>query len=135
CFLMIGVSLGLATRHLMKQMTPDQPSWVRAAAGAVAGLAFLLDPEAQHLAVGPFTELPFTFGLIGAFAALALGRAAERPFLFGLLLGVTGSFRANMLWLAPLLAAAAALSAPRERRVRVLALALAGFALPLVPWW
>src|SRR5262249_15457537 len=62
-------------------------------------------------------------------------RASERPFLFGLLLGVTGSFRANMLWLAPLLAAAAALSAPRGRRVRVLALALAGFALPLVPWW
>jgi hypothetical protein len=99
------------------------------------GLAFLLDPEAQHFAVGGFTELPFTLGLAGAFAALVSGRAApRRPFLFGLLLGVTGSFRASALLLAPVLAVAAAILAPGRRR-QVVVLAMLGFAVPLAPWW
>ena len=135
CFLMIATSLGLATRHLMRETVPKQSTLVRAAAGLTLGLAFLLDPEAQHFAVGPFTELPFTLGLVLAVAALALGQASLRPFLFGLLLGFTGAFRANMLWLAPLLAAGAAMAAARERRVSVLLLVLAGFAAPLAPWW
>ena len=142
-FVMIASSLGLATRHLMRASVTGQPPLTRALAGGVLGLTFLLDPEAQHLAVGPFTELPFTLGLIGAVAAVALGRAARRPLLFGLLLGITGAFRANMLWLAPVLALAAAFDDPdREaarptlaRRVRVLLLVLLGFALPLLPWW
>jgi hypothetical protein len=114
---------------------PGQPAWTRALAGLVVGLTFLLDPEAQHFAVGPFTELPFTWGLVGAVAALALGRASLRPFQFGLLLGLTGTFRANMLWLAPVLAVAAAISGWPERRMRVLLLVLAGFVIPLAPWW
>ena len=137
-FVMIASSLGLATRHLMRASVTGQPPLTRALAGAVLGLTFLLDPEAQHFAVGPFTELPFTLGLIGAVAALALGRAARRPLLFGLLLGVTGAFRANMLWLAPLLALAAAIDLPDLpplRRLRVALLVLVGFALPLLPWW
>jgi hypothetical protein len=135
CFLMIGVSLGLATRHLMRSMFPDLQPVLGAFAGLTLGLAFLLDPEAQHFAVGPFTELPFTFGLVGALAALALGRANERPFVFGLLLGITGSFRGNMLWLAPVLTLAAMATAPPGRRARVLLLVLLGFSLPLAPWW
>ncbi|MEO5617014.1 MAG: hypothetical protein ABIS67_04530 [Candidatus Eisenbacteria bacterium] len=135
CFMMIATSLGLATRHLMRETVPDQSTVVRAAAGFTLGLAFLLDPEAQHFAVGPFTELPFTLGLVLAVAALALGQAALRPFLFGLLLGFAGAFRANMLWLAPLLAAGAAFAAPRERRGFVLVLVLVGFVIPLAPWW
>lgn len=135
CFLIIGASLALATSKLLWHYAPGIPDGERMAAGTVVGLAFLLDPEAQHFAVGGFTELPFTYGLVGALAMLALGHAPRRPLLFGLLLGITGSFRANMLWLAPLLALAATAIAPRGGRMRVLALALAGFALPLCPWW
>lgn len=134
-FVMIASSLGLATRHLMRASVTGQSPLTRALAGGVLGLTFLLDPEAQHFAVGPFTELPFTLGLMGAVAAVALGRASTRPLLFGLLLGITGTFRANMLWLAPLLAIAAALDAPPGRRLRVPLLVLLGFALPLLPWW
>ena len=137
-FVMIAASLGLATRHLMRASVTGQPPLTRALAGGVLGLTFLLDPEAQHFAVGPFTELPFTLGLMGAVAALALGRASRRPLLFGLLLGVTGTFRANMLWLAPLLAVAAAIDAAESslrRRLGVAALVLVGFSLPLAPWW
>jgi len=135
CFIIIGVSLALATSKILWHYAPGIPDATRMAAGAVVGLSFLLDPEAQHFAAGGFTELPFTYGLTGALAMLALGHAARRPFLFGLLLGVTGSFRANMLWLAPLLALAACALGARGARARVLALALAGFALPLAPWW
>ncbi len=135
CYLMLGVFLALVTARLLAAHAPSVgPARQRLAAFTV-GLAFLLDPEAQHFAVGGFTELPFTLGLAGACAALISGRAAPRhPLLFGLLLGVTGSFRASALWLAPVLAVAAAALAPGRRR-RVLALALLGFALPLAPWW
>jgi len=48
---------------------------------------------------------------------------------------VTGALRANMLWLAPVLALGAMLLAPRGRRRRALGLALLGYAVPLAPWW
>jgi len=150
-FLMIAVSLGLATRHLMaartasggavehtgaaRPLTGTAAEWRVAAAGFALGLTFLLDPEAQHLAMGPAADLPFTFGLIGALAALALDHAGRRPFLYGLLLGLTGSFGGAMLAFAPILAVAAALTAPSGRRVRALFLVLLGFALPLAPTW
>jgi hypothetical protein len=135
CYLMLGGTLAWAARRLLARHAP----WVGHARGWLAGatlaLAALLDPEAQHFAVGGFTELPFTLGLVCACAALvSAGGATRRPLLFGLLLGVTGSFRASGLWLAPLFALAAAAIAP-ERRARVLGLALLGFALPLAPWW
>jgi hypothetical protein len=105
------------------------------AGGAVVALAFLLDPEAQHFATGGFTELPFTLGVTLALFALASGAATRRPLLFGLLLGVAGSFRANMLWLAPAFAVAVALLAAPPNRWKVAALVLLGWALPLAPWW
>lgn len=103
-------------------------------AGILAGFTMLLDAEAQHFATGGFTELPFTLGLAAAVIAIATGAAGRRPFSFGLLLGVTGAFRGNMLWLAPLLAAGAAATAS-DRRITAWRRALAGFALPLLPWW
>ncbi|HVP14514.1 MAG TPA: hypothetical protein VMS88_03155, partial [Terriglobales bacterium] len=102
CFLLIGLLLAMITSRLLRRYASGVPEGRRLAAAMVVGLAFYLDPEAQHFACGGFTELPFTLGLVLACAALALGFAARQPFLFGLLLGVTGSFRANMLGLAPL---------------------------------
>jgi hypothetical protein len=135
CYLMLGTALALVTARLLARHAPAVGLARQRLAALTVGLAFLLDPEAQHFAVGGFTELPFTLGLAGAFAALVSGRAApQRPLLFGLLLGVTGSFRASALWLAPGLAVAAAILAPGRRR-RVVALAMLGFALPLAPWW
>ncbi len=135
CYLTLGALLALVTARLLERHAPGTSSVERRLAALTIGLAFLLDPEAQHFAVGGFTELPFTLGLVGAFAALVSERAAQRrPLLFGLLLGVTGSFRANMLWLVPVFAVAAAALAP-ERRLRVLVLTLLGYALPLAPWW
>ncbi|HVP13892.1 MAG TPA: hypothetical protein VMS88_00030 [Terriglobales bacterium] len=136
CFILIGLLLAVITSRLLRRYAPGVPEGRRLAAAMVVALAFYLDPEAQHFACGGFTELPFMLGLVLAVAALALGPASRRPFLFGLLLGLTGSFRANMLWLAPLFAlAACAMPDARGKRVRVLALALAGYALPLAPWW
>jgi len=134
-YILIGAVLGLATLKMLQIHAPQLSDARCAACGGVVGLAFLLDPEAQHFAVGGFTELPFTLGLVGATAMLSMGRAAVRPFAFGLILGITGAFRANMMWLAPVFAIAAAATAPRENRVRVLLLVMAGFALPLAPWW
>ena len=135
CFLLAGAGLALMVRHVALRWWPEVPPWARAAAALVAGLAFVLDPEAQHFAIGGFTELPFTVGLMLALFGIALEVPSARPLRYGLLLGVTGLFRANMLWLAPVLAAAAAWSAPAGRRPRVLALVLLGYALPLAPWW
>jgi hypothetical protein len=135
CFVMAGVSMGIGARHLLKKMAPDLGSGWRAAGGFAIGLGFLLDPEAQHFGMSPGTDLPFAFGLIGAFAALALGRSSERPSLYGLLLGLAGSFRLATLGIAPILIAAAVLDAPRERRLRVALLAGGCFLLPLLPWW
>ena len=134
-FLATGLLLGLVSLRLLARHAPELSGLERVAAGAVVGFCFLLDPEAQHFAAGGFSEPPFTLGLIGALALLALGIAPQRPFAFGLILGVTGAFRGNMLWLAPILAGAAALLAARERRLKVAALSLLGYALPLVPWW
>lgn len=135
CFILIGAVLGLATLKILRAHAPETPPLAAALAGGLVGLAFLLDPEAQHFAVAPFTELPFTLGLVGAVAMLALGIAGARPFVFGLVLGVTGTFRANMLWLAPLFILAAAWSAAPGRRGRVVGLAALAFVLPLAPWW
>jgi hypothetical protein len=135
CYLMLGITLATTAGRLIEARAPGiAPGRARLAALTI-GLGLLLDPEAQHFAVGGFTELPFALGLAAAFAVL-LGEhgAARRPLLFGLLLGVAGSFRASGLWLAPLLALAAAAIAP-GRRVRVAALALTGYALVLAPWW
>ena len=135
CYVMCGILLGLATSKLLRRHAPGIGDGTRMAAGATVGLAFLLDPEAQHFGVGGFTELPFTCGLVGALALLALDRAPRRPLLYGLLLGVTGAFRVNMLWLVPVLVLAAAMLAQPGGRPRVVALAILGFAIPLAPWW
>lgn len=135
CFLMLAASLTLAVRHLFARAWPEGPAWARTGAGITLGLSFALDPEAQHFAMGGFTELPFTLGLFFGLLGLAMGAADRRPFVFGLVLGITGLFRANMLWLAPLFALAGAWSGAPGRRGRIAALVLAGFALPLAPWW
>ncbi len=134
-FILIGLLLAVIASRLLFRHAPRLPEGRRLVAALTVGLAFYLDPEAQHFAAGGFTELPFTLGLLLALAALALGQAPRRPLLFGLLLGVTGTLRANMLWLAPVLALGAMLLAPRGRRLRALALVLLGYALPLAPWW
>jgi hypothetical protein len=135
CFVVIGVGLALAVSHILRRYAPSVPVVMRALAGTAVGLAFLLHPESQHFAVGGFTELPFTLGLVGAAAALALGIGTKFPLVFGLELGITGSFRGTMLWLAPIFAAGAARGAAPGKRWRTFALTLLGWALPLVPWW
>lgn len=135
CFLLIACVLGLAVVKLLRSHAPALDPWSVALAGLLCGLVFLLDPESQHFATGGFTEMPFTYGLVVAFAMLALGAPPKRPFLFGLVLGLAGLFRGNMLWLAPAFALAAAWLADPGRRARVFALSLAGYALVLAPWW
>jgi hypothetical protein len=135
CFVMIGITLGIAVRHLLERLAPDLARGWHAAGGFVLGLGFLLDPEAQHFAMSPGTDLPFAFGLIGAMATLTLGRAWERPALFGLLLGLAASFRTATLGIAPILIAAAVYDSPSDRRGRVALMAVLGFVLPLAPWW
>ena len=135
CYILIGLLLAVVVSRLLRRHAPRLPEGRRLVAALTVGLVFYLDPEAQHFAAGGFTELPFTLGLLLALAALALGQAARRPLLFGFLLGVTGALRANMLWLAPVLALGAMLLAPRGRRRRALGLALLGYAVPLAPWW
>jgi hypothetical protein len=134
-YLALGVVLAALAARILSRAAPGLGRLERHLAAGVLGLAFLLDPEAQHFATGGFTELPFTLGVIAALGMLAGGRAARQPLLFGLLLGVAGSFRASMLWFAPLLALAAAWSAGRERAPRTVALVLAGYAVVLAPWW
>ncbi|MGH7730942.1 MAG: hypothetical protein ACRENJ_06790, partial [Candidatus Eiseniibacteriota bacterium] len=138
CFLQIGVTLAWVTLRLLARAAPEAGQTERAIAALAVGGAFLLDPEAQHFAVGGFTELPYALGVVAAFYLLATGQASRTPLPFGLLLGVTGAFRGTMLWVAPLLCAGAALVASetdRRRRWPVFALAMIGFALPLAPWW
>jgi len=135
CYILIGLLLAVVVSRLLRRHAPRLPEGRRLVAALTVGLVFYLDPEAQHFAAGGFTELPFTLGLLLALAALALGQAARRPLLFGFLLGVTGALRANMLWLAPVLALGVMLLAPRGRRLRALGLALLGYAVPLAPWW
>lgn len=135
CFLMLGASLALATRHLFARWWPDADPVVRRVAALVLGLSFYLDPEAQHFAAGGFTELPFTLGLLFLFLGLALEAPGFVPLQFGVVMGLTGLFRANMLMLAPLFVLGAAWSAPEGRRMRTLLLVTAGFVIPLAPWW
>lgn len=134
-YLMLGAGGVLGMRHLLARYTFDAPLLWRMGAPAVVGFMLLLDAEAQHFSVTGLTELPFTVLLLGALLGLARGAGALYPLAFGLLLGVAGLFRANMLWLAPLFALGSAWCAPSDRRVRVLLMILAGFALPLLPWW
>ncbi|MEO5988270.1 MAG: hypothetical protein ABIU54_05045 [Candidatus Eisenbacteria bacterium] len=134
-FLMLAGSLALSVRHLYARWWPDAAGLARHGAALTLGLAFALDPEAQHFAIGGFTELPFTLGMLFLLLGLALEAPTQRPFLFGLVMGVTGLFRANMLWLAPLFVLAGLWCSPRERRVRVGSLLIAGFALVMSAWW
>jgi hypothetical protein len=134
-FLLIGMVLAVVVSRLLRRHAPGVSEGRRLAGAFAVALAFYLDPEAQHFAAGGFTELPFTLGLLLAVATLALGRAPRHALAFGLLLGLTGTLRANMLWLAPVFAAAAAWLSPPGRRLRALALVLLGYALPLAPWW
>ena len=116
CYLAAGIGLAVVCSRLVTDHAPEVTALERFMAAFVVGLAFLLDPEAQHFAIGGFTELPFTLGLAASVALLALD-ARTRPIAFGVGLGVAGLFRGNILWLAPILAAAYGASAP-ERRVR-----------------
>ena len=131
-YLATALLLAFATWSLIARGAPDVPQDEAALAALAVGLGFLLDPEAQHFATGGFTELPFTLGLAAALAAIARGSRMPAV-VFGLLLGVTGLFRGNMLWLAPALALAFAWSTPRG--ARAFAAVLAGYAIVLAPWW
>jgi hypothetical protein len=134
-YLMLGALGMFGARHLLARHAPGAPAWVRAGAPAAVGLMLVLDPEAQHFAISGLPEMPFTVLLLAAVLGLARGAGASHPFVLGLLLGVAGLLRSQMAWLAPVFALATAWSAPRGARVRALAAVLAGFALPLAPWW
>ncbi len=134
-YLMLGAGAVLGMRHLLARYSPESPRWVRAGAPASLGLMVMLDPEAQHFAVGGLTELPFTVLLLGGLLGLARGAGPAYPLAFGLLLGIAGLFRANMLWLAPLFAIVSAWCAPAGQRRHVTLRVLVGFVLPLAPWW
>lgn len=135
CFLALASALAWGTVHLIQRARPEAPLLQTTFAGLTIAAVFLLDPESQHFAASGLTEIPFTLGLAGALAALALGHAHRRPLLFGLMLGLTGLFRGNVLWIAPWFAAGAALAAPPGRRLRVLGWVAVAWALPLAPWW
>src|SRR5262249_2703889 len=98
CYLATGVLLAWTTRRVLELRARDTTALERTAAALVVGLAFLLDPQAQHYASGGLTEMPFTLGLAAIVMSLGLGAVAS-PFAFGLMLGATGLFRGNMLWL------------------------------------
>lgn len=134
-FLMLAGSLALSVRHLFARWWPEASDGVRHGAALTLGLAFALDPEAQHFAIGGFTELPFTLGMLFLVLGLALEAPVHRPLVFGLVMGLTGLFRANMLWLAPLFVLAAMLCAPRERRMGVGLRMVIGFVLIMGGWW
>lgn len=134
-FLLIVGALAIGVWHLFRLYRPDADGFERRGAAIALGLMFALDPEAQHFAIGGFTEVPFTTGMLFAVLGLALGRAKDVPLAYGVVLGLTGLFRANMLWLGPLfMLGATALAAP-GRRLATLAWVVVGFALPLAPWW
>ena len=135
CFLLGGAGLALSTRHVVARYWPEASGAMRAAAALMVGLAFVLDPEAQRFAIGGFTEMPFTLGMLLATFGLALEIPAASPLRYGLVLGLTGLFHPNMLALAPVFAVAAAWSGPRQGAWRTLGLVLLGWALPLAPWW
>ena len=135
CYLAFGAFTVLAARYLFARHVPDAPQWVRVGAPATLGLAAILDAQAQHFALSGVGELPATVLLLLVLLGLALGAASELPLVLGVMLGLAGLFRANVLWLAPVLALAGSWSAPAGKRLRSGALVLAGAVLPLVPWW
>ena len=135
CYLTLGAFTVLATRYLLARHAPEAPHWVRVGAPATLGLAAILEPQAQHFALSGVGDLPATVLELLVIFGLALGAASQVPLSLGILLGLSALFRANALWLAPILALAAAWSAPAGRRVRPGLLVLAGALLPLVPWW
>jgi hypothetical protein len=135
CFLLAGAGLALSTRHVTARYWPGSKPATRAALALTVGLAFVLDPEAQHFAIGGFTEMPFTVGLILATFGLALEIPAGNPLRYGFVLGLAGLFHANMSVLAPVFAAAAAWSGPSGRARRTFAFVLLGWAVPMAPWW
>ena len=135
CYLAFGAFTVLAARYVLARHAPEAPRWVRVGAPATLGLAAVLDAQAQHFALSGVGELPATALLLLAFLGLALGAGSALPLTLGVLLGISGLFRANALWLAPAFALATAWSTPPGRRFRCAALVLAGFALPLAPWW
>ena len=141
CFVMSAGLLALAIGGLVDHTKRAGPTLL-AAAGLVLGASFLLDPESQHFAVGGFTELPYTLCTLVALYWVATGRASRSPLSCGILLGIAGAFRANMLFLAPLYAFAAALAPAKPPppnlgpgRLGIVFQMLLGFALPLAPWW
>ena len=135
CFLLAGAGLALGTRHAIALHWPAVTPATRAAAALMVGLAFVLDPEAQHFAIGGFTELPFTVALLLAICGLALGIPEKSPVRFGLVLGAAALFRADAVWLVPLFAAAAAWSGSRGRAGRTFAIVMLAALLPVAPWW
>src|SRR6185503_15154184 len=135
CYLVFGAFTVLAANYVLARHARESPRWVRMGAPAALGLAAILDAQAQHFALSGVGELPATVLLLLALLGLALGAASELPFVLGVMLGLSGLFRANALWLAPVLALAGAWSSPAQKRLRSGALALAGAVLPLVPWW
>jgi hypothetical protein len=134
-YLAFGAFAVLATRYLLARRVPDAPPWVRGGAPATVGLAAILDAQAQHFALSGVGELPATVLLLLALLGLALGAASELPLALGVVLGLAGLFRSSSLPLAALFALAAAWSAPAGRRWYSGGLVLAGYALPLAPWW
>lgn len=135
CYLMLGSLLALVAGRLLDRYAPATTLLERRLAAITVGFAFLLDPEAQRLAVGGITDLPFALAIAGILTSLASEYAASRrPLLFGLLLGIAGSFHAGMLWFLPVFLVAATLVAP-ERRARVALLGLLGYLVVAAPWW
>jgi hypothetical protein len=134
-YLILPIWLALRCRALIASRAPASERssvW----AGAILALVFLLDPESQHYAASGVPKLPFALGTIAALIEVASGTAGRRPFRSGLLLGLTGSFgAASMTWVAPWFAVAAALLATPGARLRASALVLAGYSIPMAPWW
>ncbi|HXS81169.1 MAG TPA: hypothetical protein VN896_00510 [Methylomirabilota bacterium] len=135
CYLVFGAFTVLAANYVLARHARESPRWVRMGAPAALGLAAILDAQAQHFALSGVGELPATVLLLLALLGLALGAGTSIPLTLGFVLGVSGLFRANAVWLAPVFALAAAWSAPVGRRRYCGALVLAGFVLPLAPWW
>jgi hypothetical protein len=134
-YLAVGAGLALGVARILARSAPDVGGGWAAAAGFVVGAAFLLDPEAQHFGSGGFTEVPYLAGFLFVLVGLALERAPRWPLLFGIAVGLTGSLRATMLPLVPVVALGAMLLAAPGRRLRVLGRVLAGYALIAAPWW
>ncbi len=131
CYLLAAVTLGVGALTFLWRRSGAAP-WLCWLGAFTVAAAFLLDPEAQQLATGGFTELPFTAGLAIAVVLLGCGRPGALG--FGVLLGVTGLFRGTMLWLAPILAVGLAFGRG-ERRVGTFVHCVIGYMLIAAPWW